>query len=370
MSRRGDNIHKRKDGRWEGRYKFGIKDDGTSAYRSVYGKTYTECKNKLEAYASQASIPKTEYKEYRFSEVLNKWLNANRIRLKGSTVRKYLYMIESHIIPQLGNRRISTITSAVVNEFLDNKLKEGQLNGTGSLSASYVKTMAIIIEATIKYAIAEGMCPPLKNPIHKPSIPKKELHILTPDDQANFEKLLKAEQNEISLGTIIALHTGMRIGEVCALMWDDIDLKNDIIHVRHTISRVNSTEGSYKTKLIIDTPKTISSKRDIPISSSLKPILMVAREHAKSTYVVSQNNSFVGTRTFDYRYKQMLKRNNICDFNFHTIRHTFATRCIEAGVDVKTLSEILGHSNVSTTLNTYVHPSMEIKKNQIEKLCS
>ncbi len=370
MSRRGDHIHKRNDGRWEGRYKSGIKEDGTAAYRSVYGKTYSECKNKLEEYTSKTLLPKTEYKKYNFSEALNKWLNANRVRLKGSTIRKYLYMIESHIIPELGNRRVSTITSSVVNEFLDNKLKEGQLNGTGSLSASYVKTMAIIIEAALKYAIAEGMCSPLKNPIHKPSIPKKELQVLSPDDQAYFEKKLIEEQNEVSLGTIIALHTGMRIGEVCALMWDDIDLKNDIIHVRHTIARVNSMDEDHKTKLIIDTPKTISSKRDIPISSLLKPILTAASEHAESIYVVSNNNSFVGTRTFDYRYKQMLKRNNIGEFNFHAIRHTFATRCIEVGVDVKTLSEILGHANVSTTLNTYVHPSMEIKKNQIEKLCS
>ncbi len=370
MSRRGDHIHKRKDGRWEGRYKAGLREDGTAAYRSVYGKTYTECKNKLEEYTSKALLPETKYKEYKFSEVLNRWLNANRIRLKGSTVRKYLYMMESHILPELGNRNVSTITSSVVNEFLDNKLKEGQLNGNGSLSASYVKTMAIIVEAALKYAIAEGICPPLKNPIYKPSIPKKELQVLTQDDQVYFEKMLMAEQNEVSLGTIIALHTGMRIGEVCALMWDDIDLKNDIIHIRHTIARVNSTDGCHKTKLIIDSPKTISSKRDIPISSSLKPILTVASEHTQSIYVVSNNNSFVGTRTFDYKYKQMLKRNNIGEFNFHVIRHTFATRCIEVGVDVKTLSEILGHANVSTTLNTYVHPSMEIKRNQIEKLCS
>ena len=172
MSRRGDNIHKRKDGRWEGRYKSGIKDDGTSAYRSVYGKTYTESKNKLVEYASTTSIPNPKYKEYRFSEVVYKWLNTNRIRLKGSTGRKYQYMIESHLIPNLGSRRISTITSAVVNEFLDNKLKEGQLNGTGSLSASYVKTMAIIIEASLKYAIVEGMCPPFNSPFLNPSVPK------------------------------------------------------------------------------------------------------------------------------------------------------------------------------------------------------
>ena len=369
MSRRGDHIHKRKDGRWEGRYKFGIKENGTVAYRSVYGKTYAECKDKLEKYSSKNLSPNTKYKEYKFSEVLISWLNANHIRLKGSTINKYQYMIESHILPELGNRRVSTITSSVVNEFIARKLKDGQLNGSGSLSAAYVKTISVIIEAALKYAIAEGMCSQLKNPIYKPSISKKELKILTPDDQLYFEKLLIAEKSEVSLGTIIALHTGMRIGEVCALMWDDIDLENDIIHVRHTIARVKSMDGDNKTKLIIDTPKTISSTRDIPISSSLKPILMAAINNKKSMFVVSDNDSFVGTRTFEYRYKQMLKRNNIREFNFHTIRHTFATRCVEVGVDIKTLSEILGHSNVSTTLNTYVHPSMEIKRNQIEKLC-
>lgn len=369
MSRRGDHIHKRKDGRWEGRYKFGIKENGTVAYRSVYGKTYAECRDKLEKYSLKNLSPNTKYKEYKFSEVLRSWLNANHIRLKGSTINKYQYMIESHILPELGNRRVSTITSSVVNEFLARKLKDGQLNGSGSLSAAYVKTISIIIDAALKYANAEGMCSQLKNPIYKPSISKKELKILTPDDQLYFEKILIAEKSKVSLGTIIALHTGMRIGEVCALMWDDIDLENNIIHVRHTIARVKSMDGDNKTKLIIDTPKTISSKRDIPISSSLKPILMAAINNKKSMFVVSDNDSFVGTRTFEYRYKQMLKRNNIREFNFHTIRHTFATRCVEVGVDIKTLSEILGHSNVSTTLNTYVHPSMEIKRNQIEKLC-
>lgn len=368
MSRRGDHIHKRKDGRWEGRYKFGIKEDGTIAYRSVYGKTYTECKNKLEECKANPNISDSKYKEQKFSEVLSLWLNANRVRLKGATENKYLYMIESHIIPKLGNYRISTITSSVVNDFLDEQLKEGQLKGNGGLSPSYVKTIAIIIEAALKYAAAEGMCQPLKTPIHKPSVPKKELQILTSDVQTSFEKILIEEENEVSLGTMIALHTGMRIGEVCALMWEDVDFENNIIHVRHTVARVTSISDVSKTKLIIDTPKTMSSKRDIPISSVLKPILFSAHEHKKSTYVVSENNSFIGTRTFDYRYRQMLKRNNISNFNFHTIRHTFATRCIEVGVDVKSLSEILGHSNVSTTLNTYVHPSMEIKKNQIEKL--
>ena len=216
--------------------------------------------------------------------------------------------------------------------------------------------------------MTEGLCQPLKTPIHKPTVHKRELQVLSSDVQKSFEKILIEDGSEVSLGIIIALHTGMRIGEICALMWEDVDFENDVIHIRHTVARVKSTNKFSKTKLIIDSPRTISSKRDIPISSVLKPILFSASKHKKSNYVVPSNNSFMGTRTFDYRYRQLLKSNNISIFNFHTIRHMFATRCIDVGVDVKTLSEILGHSNVSTTLNTYVHPSMEIKKSQIEKL--
>ena len=368
MPRRGDHIHKRKDGRWEGRYKCGIKKDGTVAYKSVYGKTYLECKNKLNECRINSFSHKKKSAELNFSEVLYSWINANKIRLKGATVSKYQYLINSHIIPELGNNPVSAITSSAINGFLENKLNNGQLNGSGGLSPTYVKSMAIIIEASLKYAVAEGMCLPIKNTIYKPSIPKKELKILTPDVQKKFEKILLREGSEVSLGTIIALHTGMRIGEICALMWDDVDFVNDVIHVRHTIARVDTKDNYQKTKLIIDEPKTISSKRDIPISSVLKPILVTANNEKKSTFVVSEKESFIGTRTFDYRYRQMLKRNNFYSFNFHTIRHTFATRCVEAGVDIKSLSEILGHSNVSTTLNIYVHSSIEIKKSQIEKL--
>lgn len=368
MSRRGDHIHKRKDGRWEGRYRSGIKEDGTTAYHSVYGKTYTECKNKLEKNRLNSDMVTSKYKELKFSEILSLWLSSNRVRLKGATENKYLYTIESHILPKLGNKRISKITSSVVNDFLDEQLREGKLNSSGGLSPSYVKTIAIIIEAALKYAVTEGLCQPLKTPIHKPTVHKRELQVLSSDVQKSFEKILIEDGSEVSLGIIIALHTGMRIGEISALMWEDVDFENDVIHIRHTVARVKSTNKFSKTKLIIDSPKTISSKRDIPISSVLKPILFSASKHKKSNYVVSSNNSFMGTRTFDYRYRQLLKSNNISIFNFHTIRHTFATRCIDVGVDVKTLSEILGHSNVSTTLNTYVHPSMEIKKSQIEKL--
>lgn len=370
MSRRGDHIHKRKDGRWEGRYKCGVKNDGTTAYRSVYAKTYTECKAKLEKCKINFISANKKNTEWRFSEVLELWLSSNRIRVKGATENKYSYVIESHILPELGNKMISTLTPYVINVFLDKKIKEGAINGEGGLSPAYVKTIAVIIESALKYAASEGLCLPLKSAIHKPSISKKELNVLSYNAQKHLEQALVIDKSEVALGTLIALYTGLRIGEICALQWCDIDFNTDVIIVRHTVSRIKNDDGNKKTKLILDTPKTKSSKRSIPISSVLKPILKEAYNNRKSNFVVSKTDNFVATRTFDYRFRQMLKRNNFGIISFHTIRHTFATRCVEAGMDAKTLSEILGHASVSTTLNIYVHPSIEIKRSQIEKMCA
>lgn len=372
MPKRSDNIYKRKDGRWEGRYKVGSYEDGRTKYRSVYGITYTETKDKLKSIRENAfPINKTK-KEKRFCEVLELWLANNRIGLKGSTEHKYRYMIDKHIIPDLGDKKVSHLSACVINSYLDNKIKNGRLDKKGGLSPSYVKTMMLIIKSTISFAAEEKMCLPLNSTISKPALRKKELPILTKDEQRKFEAYLSQGLNPTKLGILISLHTGLRIGEICALAWDDIDLKASIIHVRHTISRVGCEEQklSGKTYLTIDTPKTQSSMRDIPISSGMAPYLERMYKNAYSKYVVSDSCSFVSPRTYEYRYHKLLQECGITSINYHALRHTFATRCVEAGVDVKSLSEILGHSNVSITLNTYVHSSMEQKRMQMEKLSS
>ena len=150
---------------------------------------------------------------------------------------------------------------------------------------------------------------------------------------------------------------------------DDIDLKNCMIHVRHTVVRVRDHDGAASgTSLKIDRPKTPASIRRIPICSNLFRILSACESQAASEYVVSERPGFISPRTFEYRYHKILKANRIPSINFHGLRHTFATRCIEAGVDVKSLSEVLGHANAAITLNTYVHSSMELKRAQLEKL--
>lgn len=372
MARRGENIRKRNDGRWEGRYKNGVKDDGTNKYISVYGKSYTEVKNKLiEIKRGIVCFEKNPYVEKKFEEVLTLWLKSNQIKIKGATENKYNYMIEKHIKPQLGSKRISTLTVPVINNFLFEKMENGRLDGKGGLSASYVKTMAIIIESAMRFAADEGFCQPLRNQVVKPSSVKKEMRILSLSAQQHFESMAANDIDETVTGVYIALYTGLRIGEVCALSWDDIDFNTQIIHVRHTVTRVQKNRGSScSSTLIIDVPKTKASIRDIPISPMLLPILMRMKDQSISPYVISTQPNFISTRTFDYRYKKLFKDFGIPEVNFHALRHTFATRCVEVGIDVKSLSQMLGHSSVATTLNTYVHPSIETMRFQMEKLCS
>lgn len=370
MARKGENIRKRKDGRWEGRYKNGTKDDGTIRYVSIYGKSYIEVKNKLiEIKRGLVCLDNNPYIEKKFEEVLRLWLKSNQLKVKGATQTKYSYMIKKHINPILGKKRISTLTVPTINDFLLEKLNNGRLDGTGGLSQSYVKTMAIIIESAINFAVAEGYCHPFKNQIIKPSLVKKEMQILSVSAQQHFESLAVNNINETITGIFIALYTGLRIGEVCALSWDDIDFDNQIIHVRHTISRIQINNGPcYETVLILDIPKTKASVRDIPISPLLLPVLIHMKSQSVSNYVISTQQNFTSTRTFDYRYKKLFRDFGLPKINFHSLRHTFATRCVEVGVDIKSLSQILGHSNVATTLNTYVHPSIDTMRVQIEKL--
>lgn len=369
MSKRGDNIHKRKDGRWEGRYKRGRKPDGTIKYGSVYGSSYREVKEKLEIVSLEKNnTPISKKSEQCFGEILALWMDNNQLRLKGGTINKYQNLIDTHISPALGTIKLSELNSTKINSFLSEKLSSGRIDNKGGLSPSYVRSIMLVISAALNFAVKENMCLPLKNPICKPTINKTDISILNLKEQKNLESYLIRELDFTETGIFLSLHTGLRIGEVCALLWENVDLQNKIIKIRHTVARVKSDDTSNTTHLIIDTPKTKASIRDIPISSALLPILMRMKEKSVSPYVISNTNSFVAPRTYEYRYHRILEKCNINSVNYHALRHTFATRCIEAGVDVKSLSEILGHANVGITLTTYVHSSLEMKRSQLEKL--
>lgn len=358
MPRHGENIFKRKDGRWEGRYIFSYNENGKAKYKSVYGKSYSVVKQKLNiAKSSNVIIKKSDYINT-FGDLLDYWLECNRGKNKITTQNKYEFLIEKHIRPQLGNVKLNRISSKTVNEFIENKNE--------NLSNSYVRTMAIIIKSALELGIKERYLSLPNLDIHMPKQIKHELQILSGTQQVTLEKYILDNLDFTTLGIYISLYAGLRIGEVCALRWDDIDFENRLIKVRSTLIRIKGRDN--KTYYDIGMAKTDSSVRDIPIFKGLLIPLIKMKNLSKSQYVISDKASFVNERTFEYRFHKILKNAGIKDINYHVLRHSFATRCIECGVDIKSLSEFMGHSNVSITLNTYVHSSLELKRIQIEKL--
>lgn len=369
MPRRGENIRKRKDGRWEARFPKGKDAEGHTKYGAVYGATYKEAKEKRRQVQENMQAVVTPGTEALFHELLSLWIADSQVRLKASTVYRYQYLIDTHILPELGNKSLESMTSPVINSFLAKKLQNGRLDGSGGLSAAYVRSISLVISSALKFGAEQGMCSTISTKIKKPALTPKELPVLLVGQQSALENTLLIGMDETKLGVYISLYTGLRIGEICALTWNDVDLKNRLIYVRNTVVRVKSDSNiGSKTHLIIDTPKTASSLRCIPICSKLYNVLSDYAANSKSKFVASPNGTFTSPRTFDYRYKKLLDASNVPRINYHALRHTFATRCIEAGVDVKSLSEILGHANVSITLNTYVHSSMDLKRTQLEKI--
>lgn len=217
--------------------------------------------------------------------------------------------------------------------------------------------MAIIIKSAIDFGHKEQLPECLIFKLICLFHQKKEVNILGLDEERQLELYIKNIQSLTALGIMLSLYAGLRIGEVCALRWNNIDFKNRIITVDSTIVRIKNENNKWIYK--VGPPKTTHSKRDIPITNNLYQLLTAEFRNNKSPYIISNQESFLNIRTFEYRYHKLLKDADLYPQNFHTFRHTFATRCIESGADIKTLSEVLGHSSVSFTLNTYVHPSFQ-----------
>lgn len=367
MSRHGEKIRKRADGRWEGRFKIGNLENGNTRYASVYGHSYAEVKEKLEAKVYEFRANQTAITPL-MKEVALEWLDINRQKNKGATEAKYDFLVRKHVIPTLGHIRIGDLTTTQLNKFCETKLS-GDCK-SAPLSPTYVRSIMLVISSIINYAVTERKCVPLNTPIYKPPAEKSEIRILKKNEQTLLEEYLRKDTDQTKLGILISLYTGLRIGEICALKWEDIDFLNGTINVRATVSRVNSESDSSKTELIIDKPKTRASIRTIPIPNAIIQTIRKVGDEYNTEYVISSKSGFLSPRTYEYRFHRILDHCSLDSINYHALRHTFATRCVEVGVDIKTLSEILGHASVAITLNTYIHPSMELKRSQINKLSS
>jgi len=361
MAKKGMNIYKRKDSRWEGRYK----PPGCEKYRSVYGKTFGEVKEKLIKLQNQTITPSLKCR-LTVKELFELWLNSVRHKIKDSSYAGYLMKLEVHIYPALGGLKFEALTSKHIDDFVNEKLTGGRIGG-GSLSAKYVSDMVILLKSMGKFAEREyGYRNPILN-ANTPKVRRQEINTPTKHEQDLLKSYLLNNLSLRNLGVLLCLFTGIRIGELCALKWSDIDFNEGVLRITKTVQRIKSFDGKSRTELVITSPKSGKSVREIPLPDSILTLLSEYRQ-APDCYILSGNVKLIEPRLMQYYFKTVLKKAKPPSINFHMFRHIFATNCIACGFDVKTLSEILGHSSVELTLNRYVHSSKERKRECMERL--
>lgn len=296
------------------------------------------------------------------SEVIDLWKTDKKNYVKKSTFSAYVLLIENHLLPTFGDKH--EIPEADVQHFVLQKLASG-------LSQKTIKDILIVLKMVLKFGAKNKWITYEPFEIQYPTVRESpQIEVLTKTDQKRIMNYIQEHFTFRNLGVYICLSAGMRIGEVCALTWEDIDTDNGIISVNRTIQRIYVIEnGTRRTELILDSPKTKHSIREIPISKDLLRILKPFKKIVNPSFFVLTNDvKPTEPRTYRSYYKNLMKELKMPELKFHGLRHSFATRCIESNCDYKTVSVLLGHSNISTTLNLYVHPNMEQKKKAIEQM--
>ena len=352
MPRRGENIYKRKDGRWEARYVKEITADGKKKYGSVYASSYKEVKAKQQLCILQ---PTENHNPIRITvtELIAECLSSMKNHVKPCTYQKYECVCRNHIISDLGSIAVRYISRFTIISFTERLLEK-------NLSAKTVNDILIVLGLALKYAQETySITVPKINYVKEH---QREMRVFSAQEQRVITEYLLQQIDIHKFGVLLTLYTGIRIGELCALRWNDIT--DEYIVINKTMMRIKNEQG--KTEVKIGSPKSESSNRIIPTPKCLLPMINQFRSNG---YVLSNDKlKYTEPRLMQIKFGQMIAECNIEKTNFHALRHTFATRCIEAGVDVKTLSELLGHSDVKTTLNRYVHSSFELKQKSMEQL--
>ncbi|OKZ66808.1 MAG: site-specific integrase [Clostridiales bacterium 41_12_two_minus] len=344
MARKGEN-------RWEGRYIKSRSSTGKANYGYVYAKSYREVKAKLISQSSCTSNSVTvdpEISSDQFEQVAMEWFQAICPKVKESTSNKYRNLLSSYILPVFGSKQLRDIT----HEFI-----ETQCN------------FLSLIRNVLQFATRNGKaisCDARSIQIKRQT---KEMRVLSRAEQEKLCQYLYSNLDSCNIGILVCLFTGLRVGEICALRWEDVSFSDYTIHVHQTLQRIQDrTNSEYKTRIVVTTPKSACSIRTIPVPHGLMTILTAHKASSTGYILTNSDQNPLEPRTMQNHFKKVLKNSGITSANYHSLRHTFATRCIELGFDVKSLSEILGHASVNITMNRYVHPSMDLKRENMQRL--
>lgn len=364
--RKGKNIHKRKDGRWEARAVIGRDDEGKLLYKFLYGHSYREAAEKKAAFERShvpAASPSEPCKRYRFRDVAILWMASMEGKWKRSTRSRYQDCLQNHIIPRWGEKELSELGQTEYDTLI--------AACSGQLTANSMQTVNTVINGIIRFSLKEGYL--TERPFtteQQPGRGEGAMEILNEGEIRKITEYCRFHPNPQKLGILIALYEGIRIGELCALRWRDVDTDARVIHIRGTLGRVRNlsrADGEPKTVLHMDLPKN-GRERIIPIHPELLDVLEEQGRGACGNHFVIRDGRPYEPRSFSKYFKDMLALLDIRDIHFHALRHTFASRCVEQGVDIKALSEIMGHSSVRITMDRYVHLTMQFKREQLGNL--
>ncbi len=378
------SISKRPDGTWWARITTGVDKNGKQKRKAFYGKTRQEVQKKMTAALNDINLNiYTEPSKLTLEMWLNTWLNEYALNsIKQSTRVSYETFITKHINPIIGKHKLQNLRPDIIQKFYNDKLENGRLDGKGGLSPKTIKNIHVMLHEALGQAFKNGLISRnVTEAVTLPKITKKEMRVLTSDEQSRLLKLCSNENNGIFI--ILALSTGMRLGEILGLQWKDIDFTNKLLTIKRTVNRLKNYDSNIdaKTTLIINSPKTENSIRVIPLNDKILKYLKSYKAFQTKKYFstgipIGQDtfvfpNSFgnIGEpKTYQNIFTALTKQADIKNSHFHCLRHTFATRALEEGIPAKTVSEILGHANVSTTLDLYSHVLLDTKRNAIERM--
>lgn len=362
--RKGENIYLRKDGRWEGRYPKGRKLNGKIKYGYVYGKSYTEVKQALYPlrirYHSVQQIQGVSAET--FGEWAAEWLNEVQEDVKPSTLSSYYYKLTKYIYPLIKKVPLNELTLETGKKILAH-LQQQQL------ARSTVQVIFRIVNKCLNRAKKSGKLN--ANPFSELKIPKakhKKIRALTFSEQKKVMKIAANEKKGYGIPALLALYSGMRIGEIAALKWGDIDFETNLITIQHTYQRIPAIHSAKKTQLIFADSKTEASVRVIPISKTLRKLLLNHRKESKGSFVFSTNGQPCEPRLLTHHFHRIRLKAGLIKIHFHQLRHTFATRCLEAKKDISSVSALLGHASTQMTLDTYVDAMLEQRFQVIDEL--
>lgn len=308
----------------------------------------------------------------KFEEIAVQWLVNIRLRIKEPSYVKYHYLLQKHLLPGLGSVEMAELTTERVEAFAGMLLEQGRCDGSGGLAEKTVRDILGVLKDICLYAGCRNILVPCRFEMIRIRQSNAQIQILTKQEQKKLEQFLLSDESLVKTGILMSLYMGLRLGEVCAQKKCHILRREKLLQVRLTMQRLQNLDASVdenKTKILVAEPKSASSIRDIPIPAFLLKRLETLKNAPDDAYILTGSaEKFIEPRTLENIFRRYLKECGIEPVKYHALRHTFATRCIEKGFDIKSLSEILGHANVNITLNLYVHSSMEQKRKNMNKL--